>query len=560
MRVRCVLTFLDTLRPDRHPGDPVALQFTIWAVPVLSATAIAVGTARYVWTQRRDPGGGALVGLAICAAAWSLLKGLSLLTASLTAKIVLAKVMYIPISLAPLCWLAFALGYSGRGAMLRRWEMLVIYAIPLTTIVLAWTNESTGMLWTRLDLAVVDGAMMLDVTHGTWFRVHSGYGYALTFVATVMLGLHIAQSPRHWWRLVPVFGAPMAVLGMNAMHLAGITPSNAPDPTSAGLAVATAVLAGGLMRRGGSDYAPVARSTVVEEMQDCVVVVDRQGRCVDVNRVATELLGIAPDGEMPVDLGVVWAGMRHTGEVRSHHPEPLKLVTKSDGERYFDLTITRLGPQGGRDRSVLVLRDVTETVEMRRALELSEGRLREANERLKHLANTDELTGLPNRRSFLKALERELARADRYDQPLSVVLLDLDHFKRVNDSWGHPVGDRVLVAAAEAVRGVCRDSDVPGRIGGEELAVLLLQTDTLEAELVAERIRRRVAEVEHLVPGDLLRVTASFGVATSGPGRLDSDTLIGAADEALYAAKNGGRNRVVAAPRPKEQTAIDFGN
>ncbi len=130
----------------------------------------------------------------------------------------------------------------------------------------------------------------------------------------------------------------------------------------------------------------------------------------------------------------------------------------------------------------------------------------------------------------------------------------------MNDTWGHPVGDRVLISAARAVEGICRDSDVPGRIGGEEIAVLLLQTDVIEAELVAQRIRRRIAQVDHMVPGDHINVTASFGVATSGPTREDVDSLMAAADEALYEAKNSGRNCVVVAPPAGEQTAIDFGD
>lgn len=538
----------------------MAVQLSFWALPPLLASVLAVVTARYVWEQRGEPGGMAILGGCVAAALWAGLQAVSLTLVGLESKLVVEKLAYVPIALAPLLWLAFALGYSGRGSLLKRWPMGVIYAIPLLTIGIVWTDASTPLFWEATQLGELNGVTTLVVDYGTWFRVHVGYSYALTFVATALLGLHIAQSPRHWWRLVWVFGAPTAVVTLNALYLGGALPESAPSPTPVGLAVAMAALAFGLMRRGDADYAPVARSTVVEEMQDCVVVVDRQGRCVDVNRVATELLNIRPEGAMPVELGVVWAGLRNTGEMRLRHPEALELTTMDGRRRSFDLTITRLGPQGGRDRSVLVLRDVTETVEMRKALEVSERQLLEANERLKHLANTDELTGLPNRRSFFKALERELARADRYDQPLSVVLLDLDHFKQVNDTWGHPVGDRVLVAASDAVEGVCRDSDVPGRIGGEEIAVLLLQTGSVEAELVAERIRRRISEVEHLVPGNHLRVTASFGVATSGPGRVDVDSLIAAADEALYAAKDQGRNRIVVAPESQEQTAIDFGD
>lgn len=535
-------------------------QFTFWALPPLFAALLAVGMARYVWDQRREPGGIAIFAACVAAALWAVLQTVSLSLVTVENKLFVERLAYVPIALSPVLWLAFSLDYSGRGEQLRRWLMGVIYAIPLATIWIVWSGTSIPLFWSEVGTAPLGGVVALQVEYGTWFYVHMGYSCSIALMATALLALYIAQSPRHWWRLIWVLLAPAAVVTLNAVYLLGNFPDTLRSPTAIGVSAAMSTLAFGLVRRGDLDFAPVARSAVVEEMQDCVIVVDRQGRCVDVNRVASDLFNIWPEGDMPVDLGDAWASLLSSEEMRLRHPEPLELTTMDGRRRSFDLTVTRLGARGGRDRSVLVLRDVTETVEMRTELESSQRRLREANERLERLANTDELTGLPNRRSFFKALKRELGRADRYHQPLSVVLLDLDHFKRVNDTWGHPVGDRVLVAAAKAVEGVCRDSDVPGRIGGEELAVLLLQTDSLEAELVAGRIRRRISEVEHLVPGDLLRVTASFGVATSGPDRTDVDSIIASADEALYAAKQGGRNQVVVAADAKAQTAIDFGN
>jgi len=538
----------------------VAVQLSIWLAPPLLASMLAIGAAWYVQERRGDPGSEAIFWACIAAAAWAALRTVSLALPGLEAKLFLERLIYIPVTITPLLWLGLAIGYSGRADLLRRWPMGIIYAVPLVTLMVVWTNGATGLFWTETALTDLDGVTTLSLTGGLWFRVHTGYSVAVILSSTVILALHVAQSPRHWWRLFWVFGAPGFLFALDLAYLTTGLDSVIPRPDALGLPIAMSALAYGLMRRGDIDYAPVARSTVVEEMQDCVIVIDRQGRCVDVNQAATDLLNVQPERLMPLELEVVLKKMRESDEQWSRYPDPLALRTLDGDLRSFDLTVTRLGPRGGRDRSVLVLRDVTETVRMRTALEVSERRLLEANERLKRLANTDELTELPNRRSYFKALGRELERSERYDQPVSVVLLDLDHFKQVNDTWGHPVGDRVLISAARAVEGICRDSDVPGRIGGEELAVLLLQTDVIEAELVAQRIRRRIAQVDHMVPGDHINVTASFGVATSGPGREDVDTLMAAADEALYEAKNSGRNCVVVAPPAGEQTAIDFGD
>lgn len=536
------------------------VQLSFWVVPPLIAGVLAIGAARYVKERWGDPGSVALFWACVAAAAWALLRAVSLMLPGYEAKLLVERLIFIPVTFTPLLWLGLAIGYSGRSDMLRRWPMGLIYAVPLVTLVIVWTNGATGLFWESTAVRELAGVSVLATVPGFWFRVHTGYFTAVILGATVILALHIAQSPRHWWRLVWVFGAPAVMFTVDLVYLLGGLDRVIPAPDAIGLPIATTALTFGLMRRGETDYAPVARSTVVEEMQDCVIVIDGQGRCVDVNKAATDLLNVRPERLMPVDLEVVIKKMRGSEERWTRYPDPLNLRTLDGEMRSFDLTVTRLGPRGGRDRSVLVLRDVTETVRMRKALEVSEKRLLDANERLKRLANTDELTGLPNRRSFFKALERELERSERYDQPVSVVLLDLDHFKQVNDTWGHPVGDRVLISAARAVEGICRDSDVPGRIGGEEIAVLLLQTDTVEAELVAQRIRRRIAQVDHMVPGDHINVTASFGVATSGPGREDVDALMAAADEALYEAKHSGRNCVVVAPKAGEQTAIDFGD
>ena len=157
---------------------------------------------------------------------------------------------------------------------------------------------------------------------------------------------------------------------------------------------------------------------------------------------------------------------------------------------------------------------------------------------------TDELTGLPNRRMFDERLKQHLAECDRFDQVLSLILCDVDHFKRVNDEYGHKAGDLVLAGIARAIDHGIRNIDICARYGGEELAILLPQTPIEQARDVAERLRRTVEALRVPVEGATISVTASFGVACypmSGAGR---DTLFAAADRALYAAKNGGRNRV----------------
>ncbi|OYQ35886.1 hypothetical protein CHU95_06380 [Niveispirillum lacus] len=170
-----------------------------------------------------------------------------------------------------------------------------------------------------------------------------------------------------------------------------------------------------------------------------------------------------------------------------------------------------------------------------------------ANARLDMLASTDPLTGLLNRRRFMELAAAEQLRAGRHQRPLSLLLIDLDHFKRVNDEHGHRMGDAVLRTAAAVVAGAIRGSDLAARFGGEELVLLLPETDLTGAAGMAERLRQAFATAVTSLDGVDVRVTASLGVAAWRGPTESLDNLIHRADQALYAAKHAGRDRVMVA-------------
>jgi diguanylate cyclase (GGDEF)-like protein len=196
---------------------------------------------------------------------------------------------------------------------------------------------------------------------------------------------------------------------------------------------------------------------------------------------------------------------------------------------------------------VATLRATQEVVHAQCERERLEAKTRE----LEQLSATDALTGLFNRAVFDAYLHEQLAACLRSHTPLSLVLIDIDHFKQINDRFGHPAGDQVLKALARCLGGIHRAKDRACRYGGEEFAVILPETDTAGARVVGERLREQMAGVEHRLSGGIaLRVTASVGIATWLPAfrglqAWDSPAgLVAAADEALYAAKHAGRNRV----------------
>jgi len=181
---------------------------------------------------------------------------------------------------------------------------------------------------------------------------------------------------------------------------------------------------------------------------------------------------------------------------------------------------------------------------MRRTFELS-FELHGGFAQVRELSRTDELTGLANRRAFMSHGRAAVDQAKRYARPLSLLMIDIDHFKKINDTYGHPAGDEALRTMADVLRRVSRAADTVGRLGGEEFAMLLPETSADEATIFAERLRMAVKELIVEYKGTTITFTCSIGLAQEG-GALDTvDTLLHAADEALYEAKTEGRDRVV---------------
>jgi len=185
-------------------------------------------------------------------------------------------------------------------------------------------------------------------------------------------------------------------------------------------------------------------------------------------------------------------------------------------------------------------------------------RLETAFNQLASLSKTEQLTGMANRRHFEQVLNAFYYQARRYNRPLSVILLDIDFFKAVNDAGGHKAGDDLLKQVAEAIEKVCRKADLPARLGGDEFAVLLPETPALNAAEMAERIRTEVAKLSVPIRGTSANVTVSLGITDLNSGEIDSpDAMMLLADKAMYAAKDRGRNRYCQAHELDENFGAD---
>jgi len=260
---------------------------------------------------------------------------------------------------------------------------------------------------------------------------------------------------------------------------------------------------------------------------------------VEVCRIVKANQGATGFGFIPVILMTA----RRTGKV-----EGLELGADDYLIKPFDML-----ELSARVKSMLRLKVLQDAlVDKNRELDKANKELEEKRQELLTLSRTDGLTGLINRRHFEERLTAEFARSERYRSPLSCFLLDIDHFKRVNDTWGHPFGDVVLREVAGVAKRALRDVDVIARYGGEELIALLPETSPEEAWRAAERVRMGVEAMRLTAETDAgkqtVKCTASIGVATFPSDSVSSaGSLVQIADECLYEAKHAGRNQVMQA-------------
>jgi diguanylate cyclase (GGDEF)-like protein len=280
------------------------------------------------------------------------------------------------------------------------------------------------------------------------------------------------------------------------------------------------------------DLVPTARSLVFKSMRDAALVTDLQYRLVDFNPAARELL---PDlGEvvkLGSDLTNAFTGQISFQQIFSNPGSLRKIELEVDGElQYFEAQVLPLCLEEHQAGWAVILANITNQVRL----------LHE----LRRDAETDDLTGAANRRCFTTAIKRENVRAIRYGTIFSVIILDVDYFKSINDRLGHAAGDKVLSAVVSRIAFCLRRGDLLSRYGGDEFAILLPETDAEGARDVTERIRATIANAAVEMDGQSINVSISLGVATQDPaGTKNWMQLIDEADKALYRAKADGRNQ-----------------
>lgn len=498
----------------------------------LSAT-LTFSLTLYAWFHRDTPGAGSFFWMMVGATGWSLFAALILLSRSPVEALLLGKVWHTFIAIVPIAWLAFALNYTGRAGWLHQPLHLVsVAAIPALMVLFAWTDDTHHLLISDLTF-FKDGAITLwSVSFKPLFYVQAIYSYMLVFAGIVLVGQSAVSSfrPYRWQAISLILGVLAPVIG----SIPATFNHSILSFTPVGLAFTGLVFALALFRFQLLDLKPVARNALVDLINDPMLVIDDRNRIVDLNPATASILGCTVEEMIgqPVERSLyLWGPLIERLQSHTDRQEEISLHIHGE-KRQYDLHLAHLGNHpGGQSGRLVVLHDITERTQLL--------------ERMRHLAMTDTLTGLYNRRHFFTQTQRVLDTCRRYRRAFSLIMLDIDNFKAVNDSYGHAAGDEVLQITATIMKLGTRPMDIIARYGGEEFIISLPETTPDEAFQVAKRICGQISGSPVTTSRGDVPVTLSAGVAgTLDAGSLSLKAFITWADSALYAAKRAGRNHI----------------
>lgn len=511
------------------------MQIAFWLPNIVT---VIVNIVLFLLVYRLRSHSGAVSGLYMIGGiiGWSLTESFLWIGLSREAMLYLCYIQYLFIITVIFSFLFFVINFTGRGNRLSLRRLRPLFIVPIIILLFIWTNKRHGLFYRSFDLVPFRDGRMFQVKYGPVFLVWAVYAYVLIIWAFVMLIRSHAESNVHYRKqyLAVISGTSIPVVA-NFLYIFDLYDHQF-DITPMAYSGTALFLVWAVYRKRMFDLRPVARREVFSLMSDSILVLDTEERIVDINPPAVKLFGVGEEEALGLRAEELFPDDPVlTAHLKSGGTHTVNLIREGKS-CYYSLSHSRIKDK--RDYSlghIIVLRDVTEQKSLEKKLELE--------------AATDSLTGVLNRRYFIELSEKELARSQRNGSPLSLVILDIDHFKSVNDSYGHHTGDRVLKALCAECSRCLRESDLLGRWGGEEFIILLPETELETASLVAERMRKKIMDLRFPVSDDsdgakILSVSASLGGTAVEPSETDLDKAFKRADEALYRSKQSGRNRL----------------
>jgi diguanylate cyclase (GGDEF)-like protein/PAS domain S-box-containing protein len=521
------------------------LEYTPYVLPFIFSTVALILLGIYSFRLRDKVEIAGLFSLQTLAmGVWTLCYAMELSSTTLDGKIFWAKMKYLGATTGPVLWFVFSLYYTNHRNWLTKPLKTILSFFVLFTVGVVFTNEFHHWYWTKIFIQ--PGFPETQSEHGFYFWVYA-VGIYLLILASVVIYIN-------YYRTVPVYFRRQSILlvigtslplGIRILEdFVGWDPFPKTDNVILFLLLSALLYAVALFRFSALEIVPIAHSLVVQNINSGIIVLDVLGRVVELNPFVQKLLG--PESRTLIG--------KHLGETLNsglrikYSPQLLEQVEEEisfEREGRSSYFIVQIAPIRSERKNlighVISLVDITE----RKYAEME----------LERLARTDVLTGVTNRRHFFELAENQFGVALRYNRELAILMIDVDHFKSINDRHGHLAGDLMLQFVAQECQSHMRTTDIFARYGGEEFICLLPEQTEKGAVELAERIRRMLEQAEVKYEAQSLKVTASFGLALiQKESGLTLEQLIDRADQALYQSKREGRNRItVWRPTPSEK-------
>lgn len=510
------------------------MAFTAGLWIFVPAALILAGLIISTWQFRDSDTGKAFLLLAGCALLW--VGGFVFETAasSLPSKLFIANLQFLGLCFIPLIWLYLAVSYRGWTRPARDWFLLA--SIPLMTNLVIWTDPLHHWFRgaPRIDASSTPFPVLVNDYQFWFYFIHVPWGYVCILAAVLVLlrGLRKMQ-PIYRSQALLLLAALLLPALTDIAYVLGYSPIQYYNLTPAVFSLSASIIAWDLFRFQLLDLRPIARDHILESIQEGIIVLDQQERIIDLNPAAKRMARITA-AAIGKDLQNLQSRLHQV--MHDLDREEKSWTEIQIGENpilTYELHFSEIKHPSGRPIGrIITLRDNTERAEL--------------FHRIEHAAAHDDLTGTLNRQRFAELATQEFQRPGRAEyHRVSMIMFDLDRFKQINDQYGHAAGDEALIKVAQACSRLLRSSDIFGRIGGDEFAVILADTSTDDTARAAERLRAGIEKLEFLAEGQRVWLTSSFGIYTLQNGNEPFNEVFKRVDKAMYRAKQSGGNRVV---------------
>ncbi|HQA47280.1 MAG TPA: diguanylate cyclase [Bacillota bacterium] len=442
---------------------------------------------------------------------------------------------YLGLPFISVLWLIVALLYTKTIYSLKIRMALLLFSIPVITFFMRLTNHWHHLFYTGWGMKQFFGYYSLYMERGFWYYVNISYTILCLLLTIIIYLIGYLKNKAGYTKphfLVFLFASLLPFIGIVLLLL--VFDEWSIDYSALIMPISLLIISYGILKYDFLEIRTLARETIFENNLAGMVVLGPGNRIIDYNKAAEkffEAINISLNN-YPIEY-ILKQEPKLLEIFESKANRDFSLVIDGE-ERFFEIDVVPLGDNhDGNTRMLKSIRDVTEE--------------RKIQEKLKFLATTDSLSGLYNRAEFMNLAKSEFARAKRNNEVLSLLIMDLDNFKVINDTFGHAAGDEMIREMGNIIRTGFRKTDIAGRIGGEEFAVVLKNASLEEAKKVAEQFRETVSRRKVIYGKQEIGYTVSIGVAAIGSNTDDINNiedLLKMADDALYKAKAKGRNCV----------------